>query len=219
MTDSAMLERRYQRLLAWYPRAYRREHEQEMLAVLMASAGDCQRRPGLADSVDVLRSAIGMRLRPGTPRSARTVFTAVRLMYVGAAVELCTLITILATLGSLRSTILRRNPGFNAAQWHAFVSAQIVPLIIAAALAVAVWLWMAWANGRGHRWARVVFALFFAVTTGSLLSGIARGSVVYAPADLIAGSALCLVALAAVLLIFSKQSGEYYRQRPAHRHG
>ncbi len=217
MTDSAVLERRYRRLLTWYPRRYRREHEQEILAVLMASAGDGQRRPGLADSMNVLRSAMGMRLRPGAPRSPRTVFAAIRLMYVGAAVELCTLITILVTLGSLRSAILQRKPSFTAAQWHAFVSAQIVPLVIAAALAVGMWLWMAWANGRGHRWARVVFALFVAATIESLLSGMARGSVVYAPADVIAGSVLCLVALAAVVLIFSKPSRSYYRHRTAHQ--
>jgi hypothetical protein len=32
--------------LALYPRAFRREHEVEMLAVLMAGAKEGQRRPG-----------------------------------------------------------------------------------------------------------------------------------------------------------------------------
>jgi hypothetical protein len=36
MTDSAHLERRYRRLLAFYPKAFRREHEQEIVSVLMA---------------------------------------------------------------------------------------------------------------------------------------------------------------------------------------
>jgi hypothetical protein len=47
MSDSADLERRYRQLLAGYPRAFRREHEQEIIAVLMAGAGEGQRRPGL----------------------------------------------------------------------------------------------------------------------------------------------------------------------------
>ena len=34
MTESAALERRYRRLLAWYPREFRRENEQEILAGL-----------------------------------------------------------------------------------------------------------------------------------------------------------------------------------------
>jgi hypothetical protein len=46
MTDQANLERGYRRLLACYPRAFRRENGQEILAVLMACAPDGQRRPG-----------------------------------------------------------------------------------------------------------------------------------------------------------------------------
>jgi hypothetical protein len=63
MTSSTRLERRYRRLLAFYPKAFRREHEQEMLAVLMAAAAEGQTRPRLAESADLLRSAILMRLR------------------------------------------------------------------------------------------------------------------------------------------------------------
>ena len=62
MSDSA-LERRYRRLLAWYPAALRREREEEMLAVLLAGARRGQRRPGLSESIDLIRSAIGMRVR------------------------------------------------------------------------------------------------------------------------------------------------------------
>ncbi len=69
MTESAALERRYRRLLAWYPRESRREQEDEMVAVLMAGARKGQRRPGLRETADVIRSALGMRLlralRPG----------------------------------------------------------------------------------------------------------------------------------------------------------
>ena len=44
MTDRAKLERGYRRLLAWYPRAFRREYGPEIVAVLMACARDGQRR-------------------------------------------------------------------------------------------------------------------------------------------------------------------------------
>jgi hypothetical protein len=36
MSDQASLERGYRRLLGWYPRAFRQENGQEILAVLMA---------------------------------------------------------------------------------------------------------------------------------------------------------------------------------------
>lgn len=62
MTESAGLEREYRRLLAAYPQSFRREQGEEVLAVLMAGARD-QRRPSLAEAIDVIRSGLGMRLR------------------------------------------------------------------------------------------------------------------------------------------------------------
>ena len=62
--SEASLERRYRRLLAWYPQPYRSQQEDEILAVLMAGAEQGQRRPRLAEAVDVIRSAVGMRLWP-----------------------------------------------------------------------------------------------------------------------------------------------------------
>jgi hypothetical protein len=63
MTEHAGLERGYRWLLAWYPRAFWREHEEEMLAVLMADAQQGRERPSPADAADVIKSALGMRLR------------------------------------------------------------------------------------------------------------------------------------------------------------
>jgi hypothetical protein len=215
MTDSGELERRYRRLLRCYPRAFRRLHEEEILAVLIDGARDGQRHPAGLEAVDLIKSAVWMRVRPGVPRSVGTVFVAVRLMYVGAALELITLITILQSLGSVRSQVLRRHPGFSSGQWHALVSAQIVPVIVGAGIALAVWVWMAWATGHGRRWARGVFALFVACTAVGLLSGLAKGSAVYAPRDLIAGAVLCLVAVVALVLVFSKPSAGYFSAKPA----
>lgn len=62
MSDSANLERRYRQLLAGYPRAFRREHEQEILAVLMAGADEGQRRPRLGEAANLINYALRMRL-------------------------------------------------------------------------------------------------------------------------------------------------------------
>jgi hypothetical protein len=39
MSDAPALERGYRRLLAWYPRAFRCEYEEEMLAVCWRGLG------------------------------------------------------------------------------------------------------------------------------------------------------------------------------------
>jgi hypothetical protein len=62
MSDSAHLERRYRQLLALYPRAFRDEHEQEILAVLMAGADDGQQRPELGEAANLFKHALWMRL-------------------------------------------------------------------------------------------------------------------------------------------------------------
>jgi hypothetical protein len=202
MTDAADLERGYRRWLRWYPKSFRREHEAEILGVLMAGAREGQRQPELMECVDLMRSALWMRLRPSVPLSDRSVFNAVKLLYFGAVVELATAITIVATIGDVRSTVLKRNPGLTEGQWHAIISGQLAPTAVAAAVAVGFWLWMAWSLGRGQRWARIAFALFFGLNTYSLFNGLAGGSAVYARADLAIGSVLWLVELVAVALIF-----------------
>ena len=62
MSDSPDLERRYRQLLACYPRAFRREHEQEIVAVLMAGADEDQQRPGLGEAANLIKYALWMRL-------------------------------------------------------------------------------------------------------------------------------------------------------------
>ena len=72
MTAQSQLERRYRQRLAWYPRAYRRDHEEEMLAVLLDGARPGQEFPRLAETANLLWGAVRMRLQlgqryPGNP--------------------------------------------------------------------------------------------------------------------------------------------------------
>jgi hypothetical protein len=202
MTDAAALERRYRRWLRWYPQSFRREHEEEILGVLLAGARDGQRQPELWECLDLLRSALWMRLRPSVPRSDRSVFTAVKLLYVGAVVELAAAITMAATIGEVAANVATRNPGLTEHQWHTLVAGQLEPKVVVAGLAVGFWLWMAWAIGRRHRWVRIAFTLFVGLNTWSLLDGLAQGSAVFARADLVIGMVLWLLELAVLALLF-----------------
>lgn len=122
-------------------------------------------------------------------------------MYLGAAVELAVAVTVVATMGDIRANVLAENPGYTGAQWRAEVTGALVPLVAAAVLATGFWIWMAWASGRGHRWAGILFALFFAVNTYGLVHGLAGGSATYARPALVAGGVLWCVELAAAVLI------------------
>jgi len=203
MSDRSLLERRYRRLLACYPRAFRREHEAEMLVVLLACARDGRRRPGLADSADLLWNALRLRLRLTASRSVPSVFWGVRLMVLAAVFELVSMGTVIATERGVRAAVVRHFPRLDAAHVTAAVHGQVVSVEIGAPIAAAMWLLLAWANDRGHRWARAGAVALFVLTSISLLGAAGQHAAAYALADLLTGVGLCVVALAAMLLIIA----------------
>jgi hypothetical protein len=75
MNGAAILERRYRWLLGCYPASFRTENEDEVLGVLMASAGDGKRWPSVAETADVLWSALRMRFRLPRPGTESTRWT------------------------------------------------------------------------------------------------------------------------------------------------
>ena len=92
MSEQAALERSYRRILAWYPRSFRRDNEDEILTVLLDTAAEGQVRVGLPEAWDLIRGGLRMRLWPAAPRP-RAVRAAVGLMLAGAAAELALLIS------------------------------------------------------------------------------------------------------------------------------
>ena len=67
MTPEQVLERRYRRLLACYPPAYRAAYGEEMLAVALAAARPGRRWPDPVEAADLILS--GIRRRLGTLRA------------------------------------------------------------------------------------------------------------------------------------------------------
>jgi hypothetical protein len=212
MNSSASLERGYRRLLASYPRAFRRENQEEILAVLMATADEDQRRPGLAISADLIRSGLLMRLRPTVPRSARTVRAALKLMYLAGLAELATVITIVATSAAVQAYVHRTVPSATHAAALSLTEDQITGPIAAVLL-----LWLAWAAGRRHDWARVVFFFFFFVYTLGIIVALSESAAIVAPADFAGGVLVWTLQLAALVLLVTRQSAPYYRPDPAER--
>jgi hypothetical protein len=171
MTDRARLERAYRRLLAWYPRAFRREYGPEIVAVLMAGARGGQRRPGLAESADLIRSGLRMRLRPGVPRPARTVRAAIRLMYAGAAVSTVLLINsvyttiVLASIDDNKIHHMRLPELTGAIQVAPISSVSITTGIVESLVPIAAWLWMARMAGQRRNWTRLAAAALLGLAT------------------------------------------------------
>jgi hypothetical protein len=200
MTGQTELERRYRRLLWCYPHAFLREHEEELVSVLMAGAYEGQRRPGLAEAANLIKSAAWMRLRPSVPRSPRTVRAAVRLMYAGAA---------LTTLSLIISIIALPFIGRSAATLRLLGRSQPLPVaitvgIVGGLVLVAIWLCMARANGQGRSSARILSTVLFGLATLHLFGN--KGVVQVAFAVLTWG-----IGLAAVWLLWRPTSNAFFK--------
>jgi len=218
MTGPSRLERGYRRVLACYPKAFRRDSEEEILAVLLAAAREGQRRAGLAESVDLIKGAVRMHL--GMSRAPRPVRNAARLMCLGAVLTLADAGTVMLTLGGVRSAAVQ-DIDFAGGQWHIFVLAVIVPALASTPVVAGVWLWLAWAIGRGYARARFALKVFFSLLTAGWLIELAmgggRGATPVTWPDLLATTALWLVGLVAMTLIFTEKASPYYRRRAATR--
>ena len=216
---SSDLERGYRRLIACYPRSFRKDNEEEILTVLLATAEEGRRRPSLSESADLIKGALRMRM--GLSRTPRTVLYAVRLMYLGAVAQLAVLITVILTAGHIRAAVQTamaayHNPAVTAQVMHAVnidlvVDKAVIPVLIV------VWLFMAWANGKGYDWARVAAICIFGVSCAGLVIDLAQSTAKYAPAALIGSGVTWVIGLAVIVLILQKQSAPYYVRRPATR--
>jgi hypothetical protein len=141
--------------------------------------------------------------RPGSVR------TAVRLMYAGAALSAVAVIVSLATIGGFKSAVLARDPNFTSTQVHGAEVIGIASTVVGGLIAIGLWLWMAWANGKGRNWARVVSAILFGINTLDLLVSIAQG---YVAATKIVSVLIWLAGLGAIVFIFRKESAPFYQQ-------
>jgi hypothetical protein len=145
---------------------------------------------------------------PPTVPAPNSVRTAVQLMYAGAALEVVALVVALLTRSSFRSAILKAHPGYTPAHLHVVENDRAVSLAVGAVITIGLWLWMAWANGRGRNWARIVSAVFFGINTLDLIISFA---VVRSVPTSIIGIVIWLVGLAAIVLLFRRESGPYFR--------
>jgi hypothetical protein len=131
-------------------------------------------------------------------------------MYLGAALEVPALVVTVATKSTFKPTILQAHPDYTAAQLHSAEIARTLPLAIAAPIVVALWLWMAWANGRGLAWARIVSAVLFGIDTVNLALALAESDNTLGQ---VSGAVIWLVGLGAIVLLFSRESRPFYQSR------
>ena len=158
-----------------------------------------QRYPGEARSREPSR----------TGDAPQSVLRAVRVMYVGLAASLLGIVVDMTTLSATRSEILKRNPGYTAAQLNSAEHLEIGVFIASGLIGAALWLWMAQSCRAGKSWARVVSTVFFGIDTLSVLVG--ASAVQGGGLSRIYGFVVWAIGLTAVILLWQRSSSAYFR--------
>lgn len=147
------LERRYRRLLRVFPSHYRREREEELLAVLLLAAAPGQQRPGLGESLALLNQAARAwgRVTVSTDRAAN---------HVAASVLAVTLpVLLLYPVARTGMDVLTLPWSFLWRNHHDVIAWGLWGLVILAIFAGPAWLprWLAIAGTVAFAWALLTF--------------------------------------------------------------
>jgi hypothetical protein len=90
-------------------------------------------------------------------------------MYAAAAVLTVALIISVTLIGGTKAALRKANPGLTAAQVRDLTT-LITLAIISGLVVIALWLWMARANGQGKNWARILSTALFGLATLGLIT-------------------------------------------------
>ena len=159
----------------------------------------------------------GQPTAPLRPSAPAPVLTAVKLMYAGAAVSVAGLIIGLALI-IVDIDVAARG------QFLGHSLAAQKPLVITVWMVfglvmIALWLWMARANGQGRTWARIVSTVLFGLATLQLPGGFTKpvshagfGATVLYYGGTVLFVAAWLVGAAAVWLLWRPASSAFFKQ-------
>lgn len=151
--------------------------------------------------------------QPGpAPAQPSSISNAVKLMWVGAALSLLSVIVSLFTLGSLRETIeesvREADPNAPQSTIDAAYAVGVGFAVVVGLISVGLWLWMAWKNGQGRSWARIVATVLGALNVVFTLIGFTQPGMT--AVTMILGVVSMILAVVILVLLWKKESSDYY---------
>jgi hypothetical protein len=149
-------------------------------------------------------------VEPAPPPAPPSVLNAVKLMYAGAAVSTVSLVISLVSISGTKDAIRKAKPSLTAAQVNQLNTFIIALAVVSGVIGVALWLWMARANSQGKNWARIVSTVLFGLATLDMFGVLSQPKTVL---GLIFPALTWLVGLGAVILLWRKDSAEFFKPR------
>jgi Na+/alanine symporter len=145
-----------------------------------------------------------VRVRPDRPPGVKA---AVVLMYVSAALIAILTALVVVFINALKKDLNPANTSLTQAQLTRGENHVIASFVVFGVVSVALWIWMAWANGAGKNWARILSTVLFGLFTAFmvLLAVEPHGAASLAPFIVI-----WLLGLVTIVLLWRKASAPYF---------
>ena len=157
--------------------------------------------------------------RQAPPAQPSSIALAVKLMYAGAVLSVLSLIYSFTTMGDLKDDIAdqmrRDDPSVSQSTIDAAYSVGIAFAIIFGLIGALLWVWMAWKNGQGRSWARVVATVLGGLNLVALLFALAASN--SETVTVISSVVSVLLAVVILVLLWKKESSEFYSAAEASR--
>ncbi len=153
-----------------------------------------------------LRLATKNREATHDPQVPSSVRNAVRCMYAGAALSGITVVLQFVTIAAERNLIKKQHPHYTAVHIHDLVVAAVAQVSIVGVISVGLWVLIARTNLAGRSWARIAASVLFALNTLDLITSVRFYGL---QAGLILAVLTWLVGLAAIVLLWRRESSDY----------
>jgi hypothetical protein len=147
----------------------------------------------------------------GDVEQPSTVRTAVRLMWVGAALTLLSLFTTVLVTDEMRDLVRENDPSLSSSEVDSLVSAAVAFGVVFGLGVVGLWLWMASANGKGKKWARVVATVLGSLNVFSVLMSL--GNATTTGINIAFSFATLALAVAILVLLYQPASSRFFEAR------
>ena len=157
--------------------------------------------------------------RPAAPEQPSSIALAVKLMLVGAGLSVLSLLYSVTTLGGLkddiRTELAKNDTNVSQSTIDAAYAVTITIAVVFGLIGALLWVWMAWKNGQGRSWARIVATVFAAFNVLGLLFTLAGGN--SEPLSAIASVVSSVLGVVIVVLLWRKESTHFYEATTASR--
>ncbi len=132
-------------------------------------------------------------------------------MYVGAVLAVLGVLVLLVSRDTLRDDIADDRPELTSSELDTAIAVTTVVAVVGAVIGVALWLWMASANGQGKSWARIVASVLGGLNVLFTLTGLATNP--QTAASLVFSLVGLVLAAVILVLLWRPESSRFYEAR------